>query len=310
MGWELWTQASRKLNPYCQRGLLQPLKYYDRNKPVTLQCDASLKGLRACIIQDGHPIAFVSKSLTDTETQYANIKRELLAIMYMAVRSSTLTCKEEHLWLKQTTNCWRWSAWRILLQLQLGYRGCFFRLQQYDMTIMYRPGKEMLLADALSHLPSWTDTQIKLDLRVDAISISASLGATWWRLQQKHNEIQSYQQFTDWHWMAGLNRCTNVPRIARNYWDLRDELSIEDDHTHERWMSHHPSISAETLSWMISTKVYAGINKALTLARMCVYWPGMEADVTDYIKRCLMCIESRYLPIETLHCLMRSLQDL
>ena len=43
----------------------------------------------------------------------------------------------------------------------------------YDMTIMYRPGKEMLLADALSCLPSQTDTQIQLDLRVNAISISA-----------------------------------------------------------------------------------------------------------------------------------------
>ena len=47
------------------------------------------------------------------------------------------------------------------------------QLQQYDMTIMYRPGKEMLLADGLNHLPSWTDTQIKLSLRVDAISILA-----------------------------------------------------------------------------------------------------------------------------------------
>ena len=33
----------------------------------------------------------------------------------------------------------------------------------------------------------------------------------------------------------------------------------------------------------------------------CVYWPGMEADVTDYIKRCLMCIDSSNLPVETLH---------
>ena len=41
------------------------------------------------------------------------------------------------------------------------------------MVITYRPGKEMLLADALSHLPSQTDTQIQLYLRVDAISISA-----------------------------------------------------------------------------------------------------------------------------------------
>ena len=54
-------------------------------------------------------------------------------------------------------------------------------------------------------------------------------------------------------------------------------------------------------------KSHAGINKALALARMCVYWPGME-DVTDY-KRCLTCIECSNLPVETLH-LVRSHWDL
>ena len=39
------------------------------------------------------------------------------------------------------------------------------RLQQYDMVITYRPGKEMLLADALSCLPSRANnSEIKLDL--------------------------------------------------------------------------------------------------------------------------------------------------
>ena len=46
---------------------------------------------------------------------------------------------------------------------------------------------------------------------------------------------------------------------------------------------------------------HTGINKAMDLARTCVYWPGMEADVTDYIKRCLTCIESSNLPVEMLH---------
>ena len=45
---------------------------------------------------------------------------------------------------------------------------------------------------------------------------------------------------------------------------------------------------------------HAGINKAMDLARTCVYWPGMEADVTDYIKRCLTCIECSNLPVEML----------
>ena len=72
----------QKIKSQLQKALLRPLRYYDQTKPVTLQCDTSLKGLGACIIQDGQPIAFASKSLTDTETCYANIERELLAIVY------------------------------------------------------------------------------------------------------------------------------------------------------------------------------------------------------------------------------------
>ena len=45
---------------------------------------------------------------------------------------------------------------------------------------------------------------------------------------------------------------------------------------------------------------HASINKAMDLARTCIYWPGMEADMTDYIKRCLTCIECSNLPVETL----------
>ena len=70
-----------------------PLRYYDRNLPVTVQADASLRGLGACLIQKherkDQPIAFASKSLTDAETRYANIERELLAIVFACKRFST-----------------------------------------------------------------------------------------------------------------------------------------------------------------------------------------------------------------------------
>ena len=52
------------------KALLRPLRYYDWTKLVTLQCNASLKGLGACIIQDGQLIAFASKSLMDTDDRY------------------------------------------------------------------------------------------------------------------------------------------------------------------------------------------------------------------------------------------------
>ena len=85
----------QKIKSQLQKALLRPLRYYARTKSVTLQCDASLKGLGACIIQDGQPIAFASKSLMDTETHYANIKRELLAIIY--------GCEKFHMYLYRRT---------------------------------------------------------------------------------------------------------------------------------------------------------------------------------------------------------------
>ena len=85
----------QKIKSLLEKALLKPLRYYDRNKPITLQCDASLKGLGACIIQEGQPIAFASKSLTDTETHYANIERELLAIIF--------GCEKFHTYLYRRT---------------------------------------------------------------------------------------------------------------------------------------------------------------------------------------------------------------
>ena len=46
---------------------------------------------------------------------------------------------------------------------------------------------------------------------------------------------------------------------------------------------------------------HTSINKAMDLARTCIYWPGMEADITNYIKRCLTCIECSNLPVKMLH---------
>ena len=58
------------------------LAYCDRNKPVALYVDASIKGFGASLFQNNKPIAFASKALTLAETRYANIERELLALVY------------------------------------------------------------------------------------------------------------------------------------------------------------------------------------------------------------------------------------
>ena len=104
------------------------------------------------------------------------------------------------------------------------------------------------------------------------------------------------------------NRCTNVPRIARNYWDFKDELSIDNNLLMKGEGVIIPTSCRDSIMEDLH-KSHEGINKAMSLARTCVYWPGMEDDVTNYIKRCLMCIDSSNLPVENCT-LMRSHQDL
>src|SRR4029434_9272691 len=62
------------------------LRYYDHKQPLTLQADSSKDGLGACLLQDGRPVCYASRALTDTEKRYAQIEKELLAIVFAAKR--------------------------------------------------------------------------------------------------------------------------------------------------------------------------------------------------------------------------------
>ena len=44
------------------------LKYFDVTKPITTSCDASPTGLGAVLLQEESPVAYTSRSLTDSES--------------------------------------------------------------------------------------------------------------------------------------------------------------------------------------------------------------------------------------------------
>jgi hypothetical protein len=49
---------------------------------ITLQCDASELGLGATLMQNDQPIAYAIRALTKTEQNYAQIEKELLAVVF------------------------------------------------------------------------------------------------------------------------------------------------------------------------------------------------------------------------------------
>lgn len=128
------------------------LHYFDPNKESVIQVDASMRGLGAVLLQDNKPVAYASKALKDEETRYANIERELLAVVFGCERFHTyvygknFTVESDHKPLEMIQHNPLTAAPPRLQRMLL-------RLQPYDMIIRYRPGKEILLADGLSRLP-------------------------------------------------------------------------------------------------------------------------------------------------------------
>ena len=74
------------------------LIYYNLKKETVLQTDASIKGLGACLLQDGHPIYYASKSLHDVECGYVDIQLEALAVAWQWKNSISSYKPHTSLW--------------------------------------------------------------------------------------------------------------------------------------------------------------------------------------------------------------------
>ena len=66
-------------------------RYTDLDKLFTIVCDASDYQLGSCILQDGYPIAYWSKTLSPAQKHYTTTEKELLVIV--------LTLKEDRVML-------------------------------------------------------------------------------------------------------------------------------------------------------------------------------------------------------------------
>lgn len=125
------------------------LKYNNPKEELTVQCDASDKGLGAALIQKGQPIAFASHALTDPETCYAQIEKDMLAVVFTLnkfdqyIYGHPVTVQSDHKPLSAIASTSLRSAPKRL-------QGMLLKVQKYNVSIVYKPGREKHLADTLS----------------------------------------------------------------------------------------------------------------------------------------------------------------
>jgi hypothetical protein len=120
--------------------------------PVFLSVDASPLGVGAVLLQNGQPLEFELRTLTDTQQRYVQIEKEVLTVLFglqrfhQYVYGQTVTVKTDHKPLLGTVN-------KAIALCSPRIQRMRLLLQTYAFQIVYKPGKELHIADALSRAP-------------------------------------------------------------------------------------------------------------------------------------------------------------
>ena len=168
-------------------------------------------------------------------------------------------------------------------------------LEKYDVTIKYRPGTQMQLADALRLCPARTLPEMTT-YSVSYIAFTKPWIEKLKDSTQRDPILGAVYQLTQQGWP---HQQRHVPCAARRNWDFRDELSMDDGQVLKglRLVIPH-ELQEEYLHHLHEGHLLA--KKVQEKANQHIYWPGIDTDIEDYTKRCQECIKRSQLAKEPL----------
>ncbi|GFY46023.1 retrovirus-related Pol polyprotein from transposon 17.6 [Trichonephila inaurata madagascariensis] len=238
------------------------LKYFNGNKAVTVSVDDSKNGLGAVLLQEGQPIANGSVSLTQTQQRYTQIEKELMAVIYglehfnYYTYGRIVTVQTDHkpiLGLSKkpydTISCLQ----RMLL-----------RLNKYNIQLEYVPGKNLVIADALSRAQSTTDIFDEVLGQEATVRINLLTQASPTKWEEIASLTAGDPEMQDvFHINNGWPQKKKTKIAAQSYWHCKEEL--------------------------YSTKGIICRGQRLVVPVKYFYWPNLNRDVEAYVSKCKIC---------------------
>ena len=263
------------------------LRFYDKDKPLMIQCDASEKGLGATLLQEGQPLAYISRALTDCETRYAQIEKELLAIVFSCERFHQYTYGQ-HVTVQSDHRPLEAIMKKDLASCPKRLQNMLMRLQKYDVTVVYHPGKKMHLADTLSRafLVNSVDHDDEFDVDESKyLPIRENRLTELRRATKDDRSMQLLQQAILNGWP---NEKIHLDPEIREYYAFKDEMTVQDGLILRGNRVIVPASQRKTLKERLHSS-HIGTEGCCRRARECLYWPGMNADIREFVSRCATC---------------------
>ena len=276
------------------------LKFFNASAEITLQCDASSFGLGACLMNDGQPVQFASRALTEAERNYAQIEKEMLAVVFGLERferyvyGNKLVVETDHKPLIPIHKKSLLSAPKRLQRMLL-------RTQKFMYEIVYKPGKEMVLADTLSRAvpaglkgkPEEKEEifQTSVEKEIESINMAFHIAVSPERLEELQNATKTdsnLQRLISIVLEGWPEERSELPVPLQAYFPFREEISLQNG----LLFKGERIIVPEGMQNQVADQLHQahqGIQSCLRRAREVVYWPGMAEQISELVGKCSTC---------------------
>ena len=296
-----WSADHKKAFEEIKAMLKSPpvLKYFSPEGQTTLQVDSSEFGLGACLMTNGQPVQFASRALTETERNYAQIEKEMLAIVFGLERFERF-CYGRAVLVESDHKPLQAIHQKNLLSAPKRLQRMLLRTQKFDYTVVYKKGTEMVLADTLSRAIPNKQTKVEardeifqteFELEVEEINMTNGLAVSNETLEKlKKAALQDEEQnmlmtYIISGWPEERSR---VPLLVSEYFPFRDELSTQNGLVFKGERIVVPKLCRDLIKSRLH-KAHTGITACQRRAKETVYWPGMYKELEEMVHKCDSC---------------------
>lgn len=273
------------------------LKYYSPEEPVTVSVDASSHGLGACLLQDGRPVAYAARTLTPTERRWAQIEKELLAVVFGCTRFHQYIYGHDKVTVESDHKPLETIIKKQLNETPARLQRLMIKLQHYCIDLQYKPGKLLFIADTLSRATtaSGNDDDLCEDVMIHINTLYENIEATPEMLKKIKEETEKDTILTtvcQYYKNGWLNNKNQVAGIVKAYWSVHNELHVVNGILFRNDRVVIPAALRKEMLRRIH-EGHMGIEKCQRRAREVMWWPGMSTDIQSVVESCESCQRHR-----------------